>query len=147
MKNHNSLIIGIMFSLAGVLSHMTTTDAFKKSTDFESGARANAKVVAVDEISSLWRNRQEVTFEYEDQQGITRRSLLEANGFFWYELDNTSLISYQPGSYEYVRRQKARMPLELHKRWLLIFKVLTLAGLVVIAMPYIRRESGQHSHG
>lgn len=141
MKNRNSLIIGIIFLLAGVLSHMTTTDAFEKSTEFESGAQANAKVVAVDEISSLWRNRQEVTFEYEDQQGITRRSLLEANGFFSYEVGHTSSVSYQPGHYQYVRRQKARLPVELHKRWLLMFKVMTLAGLIVIAMPYIRREA------
>ena len=140
MKHHNSLVIGLIFMLAGVFSHRTTSDAFEKLSAFESSLTAKAKVVAVDEVPSLWRNRQEVTLEYKDHQGITRRSPMEANGFLWYETGNTFSVSYLPGHYNSVRRLGARMPDELHKRWLLIFKVLTLAGLLLIAMPYIRRE-------
>lgn len=137
----SGIVIGVILTLAGVLSHMTTADAFEKLTNFEFGLTTKAKIVAINEISSFGRNRQQVTFEYKDQEGVTRRSLLEATGFRWYVLNEKYTVSYQPGHYDYVRRQKARMPVELHNRWLLMFKVLTLAGLIVLAMPFLKRKN------
>jgi len=124
--------------LTGLLSHWATQSEFEKLTNFENGYSVQASIVDLQEIPSFGRDTQQVTFEYADENGVQRQSLLEANGFRWYKMNQQYSVSVEPGQYEYVRRQKSRMPAELHKRWLWLFKFIVLAGLLSLVTPFVR---------
>jgi len=140
MKNGDGykLALGAILIVAGFLCHRTTVEDFAKHTPHEFGRTARAKVVQIDELDTFGRKSQRVTVEYKDEHGTKRQGVLEGTGFAWFKTGNGTTISYQPGYYTQVRWPKGRMRDQMHRRWLMVFKLCMFLGFALGAHTLVR---------